>query len=275
MPRLLEPMLARSAHSDAWPRRVGLRVQAGRVPRHPLRRPWPAPVAQPTTRGWMPSDVHPQRICSLVLARCDVGASVASRGGRRQNLIYTGRTGTASPSASSTSCELLLPIQIDAGPFDQGGPPPGARFVRPELVCEVAFRELTLAGKSDMPRSSDCAQTSRRLRSPGKADGLQDHRGPSEGRSGSSACSACWASTSSSLCPSTRKTCTPSGSRWPATYVLASLPTGWKIVGHEDAGVETLVLALVLGPIVAPFRIAWIIAKFREAGRLQQLARGG
>jgi hypothetical protein len=57
------------------------------------------------------------------------------------------------------------------------------------------------------------------------------------------------------------------------TYVLASLPTGWKIVGHEDADAETVALAAVLGPIVAPFRIAWIIAKFREAGRLQQLAR--
>jgi hypothetical protein len=45
--------------------------------------------------------------------------------------------------------------------------------------------------------------------------------------------------------------------------------------GHDDADAETLALAVLLGPIVAPSRIAWIIGKFREAGRLQKLARSG
>jgi hypothetical protein len=50
------------------------------------------------------------------------------------------------------------------------------------------------------------------------------------------------------------------------TYVLASVPTGWKIIGHDDADAETLALAVLLGPIVAPFRIAWIIGSSGRRG---------
>jgi bifunctional non-homologous end joining protein LigD len=98
--------------------------------------------------GWMPSDVQLDRIGSLVVARHDIAASVAVQAGRRQQLVYAGRVGTGlSQRMLDRLRQMLAPLQVDMSPLDRGGPPPGARFVRPEIVCEVAFRELTLAGE--------------------------------------------------------------------------------------------------------------------------------
>jgi bifunctional non-homologous end joining protein LigD len=98
--------------------------------------------------GWMPSDVHPDRIGSLVVGRYDVAASAPPRTGRQQRLLYAGRVGTGfTQRMLDLLHQLLLPLRIEVSPLDTGGPPPGARFVRPQLVCEVAFRELTLAGE--------------------------------------------------------------------------------------------------------------------------------
>jgi len=41
----------------------------------------------------------------------------------------------------------LLHLGIEQNPLNEGGPPAGARFVRPELVCELAFLEWTLGGE--------------------------------------------------------------------------------------------------------------------------------
>jgi bifunctional non-homologous end joining protein LigD len=98
--------------------------------------------------GWMPSDVQADRVGSLVLARYDVARPVASRTGRRQQLLYAGRVGTGFTQRMLDQLRpLLMPLRTEASLLDRGGPPPGAHFVRPELVCEVAFRELTLAGE--------------------------------------------------------------------------------------------------------------------------------
>lgn len=98
--------------------------------------------------GWMPSDVHPDRMGSLVVARYDIPASVANRTGSVQRLVYSGRVGTGFTQRTLDRLrQLLSPLGIEASPLDVGGPPPGAHFVRPELVCEVAFRELTLSGE--------------------------------------------------------------------------------------------------------------------------------
>jgi ATP dependent DNA ligase-like protein len=42
-------------------------------------------------------------------------------------------------------------MQIEHSLLDEGSPPVGARFVRPELVCEVSFREWTLGGEIRHP----------------------------------------------------------------------------------------------------------------------------
>lgn len=59
------------------------------------------------------------------------------------------------------------------------------------------------------------------------------------------------------------------------TYVLASFPTGWWIIGHEGAEWETLLFASLLGVVAAPFRIGWVVIKLREVGRLRQAAMSG
>jgi len=82
------------------------------------------------------------------VARHDIAASVAHRTGRGQHLVYAGRVGTDFTQRMLDHIRLLLaPLRVEISPLDRGGPPPGAHFVRPELVCEVAFRELTLAGE--------------------------------------------------------------------------------------------------------------------------------
>ncbi len=107
------------------------------------------PRTQPfVVAGWMPSDVHPDRIGSLVLAVYDVIAKEAARASRQPRLLYAGRVGTGlSQRTRELLQQTLLPLGIGHNPLDEGGPPAGARFVRPEVVCEVTFREWTLGGE--------------------------------------------------------------------------------------------------------------------------------
>ena len=60
-----------------------------------------------------------------------------------------------------------------------------------------------------------------------------------------------------------------------ATYVLAGLPSGWRIVGVAPS--ENLLADLAwsggLGTIIAPFRIGKAIWDLRQVGRLEALAR--
>lgn len=107
------------------------------------------PHTQPfVIAGWMPSDVHPDRIGSLVLAVYDVTANEAAGVTRPPRLLYAGRVGTGfSQRTRELLQQTLLPLGIGHSPLDEGGPPAGARFVRPEVVCEVTFREWTLGGE--------------------------------------------------------------------------------------------------------------------------------
>jgi len=98
--------------------------------------------------GWMPSDLHPDRIGSLVLAVYDGTAQQAASVSGRPRLVYAGRVGTGfSHRVLDLLLQTLLTLGIEQSSLDEGGPPPGARFVRPELVCEVTFREWTLSGE--------------------------------------------------------------------------------------------------------------------------------
>jgi hypothetical protein len=62
-------------------------------------------------------------------------------------------------------------------------------------------------------------------------------------------------------------------------YLVASYPSGWRVVGpveeyedHDDVLIA-LVAAAVVGPVVAPFRMARIVWDWRQLGRLEALAR--
>src|SRR5262249_27357891 len=102
--------------------------------------------------GWMPSDVHTDGIGSLVLAAYDVAPKEPASVSRSPRLLYAGRVGTGfNQRTLELLQQILLPMGVEHNPFDEGGPPPGAHFVRPELVCDVAFREWTLGGEIRHP----------------------------------------------------------------------------------------------------------------------------
>src|SRR5262249_22709656 len=94
-------------------------------------------VKLPRTRsfviaGWMPSDVHPDRIGSLLLAAYDITAKEVAQIFRQPRLLYAGRVGTGfSHRTRELLQQTLLPLRIEHNPLDEGGPPAGARFVRP------------------------------------------------------------------------------------------------------------------------------------------------
>jgi DnaJ domain len=57
-------------------------------------------------------------------------------------------------------------------------------------------------------------------------------------------------------------------------YVLASLPSGFRVVGFwEDEFFLSVFLAAVLGPFIAPFRMLKVYLDLREVGRLEAVAR--
>lgn len=127
------------------------------------------PRTQPfVIAGWMPSNVHPDRIGSLVLAAYDGTAQEDANVSLRPLLVYAGRVGTGfNRRTLELLQQILLPRRIEHNPMDVGGPPVGACFVRPELVCEVTFREWTLGGEIRHPsfqrvradiRSADLAE---------------------------------------------------------------------------------------------------------------------
>jgi DnaJ domain len=57
-------------------------------------------------------------------------------------------------------------------------------------------------------------------------------------------------------------------------YMLASLPSGFRVVGFwEEEFALSVFLAAVLGPFIAPFRMLKVYLDLREVGRLEALAR--
>jgi hypothetical protein len=61
-----------------------------------------------------------------------------------------------------------------------------------------------------------------------------------------------------------------------AIYVVASLPSGFRVVGvSEDEFWLSLFLATVLGPLIAPFRMLKVYLDLRKVSQLQALAWDG
>lgn len=60
-----------------------------------------------------------------------------------------------------------------------------------------------------------------------------------------------------------------------ATYVVAGLPSGWRLLGvaTSESLLADLAWAAGLGTIIAPFRIGKAIWDLRQLGRLESLAR--
>lgn len=68
------------------------------------------------------------------------------------------------------------------------------------------------------------------------------------------------------------------GAELAAVYLIASLPSGWRVMqvfgADEDENVGMMLLwAAVLGPVVAPFRIGKTLWDLRRLGELEALAR--
>jgi len=67
-------------------------------------------------------------------------------------LRYAGKVGTGFNDATLADLgRRLEPLARDSSPFATGKPPRGARFVKPELVCEVEFTEWTAEGSIRHP----------------------------------------------------------------------------------------------------------------------------
>jgi bifunctional non-homologous end joining protein LigD len=90
--------------------------------------------------GWLPgAGRRSGRLGSILVGYFDQGG----KGGLR----YAGKVGTGFKEADLTGLgKRLEPIARDQSPFEQAKIPKGARFVEPELVVEVEFRELTSEG---------------------------------------------------------------------------------------------------------------------------------
>ena len=59
-------------------------------------------------------------------------------------------------------------------------------------------------------------------------------------------------------------------------YVVASLPSGFRVVGvSEDDFWFSLLMAAVLGPIIAPFRMLKVYLDLRKVSQLEALAKAG
>ncbi|HEY4026895.1 MAG TPA: DnaJ domain-containing protein [Candidatus Dormibacteraeota bacterium] len=63
-------------------------------------------------------------------------------------------------------------------------------------------------------------------------------------------------------------------------YVVASYPSGWRVMRGSDGddyqqdGPVALLLAAVVGPVVAPFRMGKILWDLRQVRQLEAIARG-
>jgi bifunctional non-homologous end joining protein LigD len=84
--------------------------------------------------GWIPGEGgRSGRLGALTVGFCEDG-----------ELQYAGRVGTGFNEAELARVQKLLePLATDRSPFSGRQPPREARFVRPELVCDVEFREWT------------------------------------------------------------------------------------------------------------------------------------
>jgi len=96
--------------------------------------------------GWTPGDgARTGAVGALLLGVQEPGPSGAV-------LRYTGRVGTGFTEAELRRLGGLLDgLAVPTSPFGAGSPPKGARFVRPELVVEVAFSAWTGQGTARQP----------------------------------------------------------------------------------------------------------------------------
>jgi bifunctional non-homologous end joining protein LigD len=84
--------------------------------------------------GWIPGEGgRTGRFGALTVGFCEDG-----------ELQYAGRVGTGFNEAELARVQKLLePLAADRSPFSGRQPPRETRFVQPELVCDVEFREWT------------------------------------------------------------------------------------------------------------------------------------
>ncbi len=72
---------------------------------------------------------------------------------RDGDLVYAGKVGTGFDEETLADLGArLADLEVDASPFDVGGPPDDAHWIRPELVAEIGFTEWTSAGRLRHPR---------------------------------------------------------------------------------------------------------------------------
>ena len=102
--------------------------------------------------GWSAGQGHRQeRIGSLALGCHDVGVEAAERSGRPQRLFYVGQAGSGLSGEMIDQLErLFAQITVPASPF-VNRPPLKLSYVRPLLVVEVAYSEVTESGTLRQP----------------------------------------------------------------------------------------------------------------------------
>lgn len=92
-----------------------------------------------------------QSIGSLALGCYDLTEEEAARRGQRPRLFYVGQAGSGlNDEMISQLRRLFAEISVPTSPF-QNRPPAKLHFVRPMLVAEVAYSEVTEAGTLRQP----------------------------------------------------------------------------------------------------------------------------
>jgi bifunctional non-homologous end joining protein LigD len=102
--------------------------------------------------GWSPGQGSRRHsIGSLALGCYDTTGAQAERSGRPQRLFYTGQAGSGLTEAMIGQLRRLFDqIATPSSPFDHAVPA-RLHFVRPLLVVEVAYTEVTEAGTLRQP----------------------------------------------------------------------------------------------------------------------------
>ncbi|MDP9453281.1 MAG: hypothetical protein M3P97_07835 [Actinomycetota bacterium] len=102
--------------------------------------------------GWSPGQgSRSSSIGSLALGCFDVGPEEAARRGQAARLRYLGQAGSGLTEATIAQLRRLFDqIEIPTSPFAEKPPVP-LRFVRPLLVVEVAYSEVTGSGLLRQP----------------------------------------------------------------------------------------------------------------------------
>ncbi len=91
--------------------------------------------------GWVPQKGRQNELGALLVGHYE---SARSNPGE---LRFAGRVGTGFTAATRADLlALMRPIERDDSPFAGSAPSPEARYVEPELVCEVEFTERTREG---------------------------------------------------------------------------------------------------------------------------------